>query len=212
MFLETPRFPERIQLGSIGGPRWSTHRIVYGSGVMDRQANWAQPLHRYNISQTVQAADLLDEVHSFFMALQAGYGGFRLKDPFDHKSCRYDQTPAATDQVIGTGDGSDTTFQLVKSYTKGSSSIDRTILKPVSGTVRIALDGVEQGSGWSVDTTTGIVTFDTEPGTPEEPVTVTAGYEFDVPVTFEQDELPIVYLAPNVLQITDLPLVELRNP
>lgn len=209
MFLETPRFPERIQLGSIGGPRWSTNRIVYGSGVMDRQANWSQPLHRYNISQTVQAADLLDEVHSFFMALQAGYGGFRLKDPFDYKSCRFDQTPAATDQIIGTGDGSDTTFQLIKSYAKGSSSIGRTIKKPVSGTVLLALDGVEQASGWSVDTTTGLVTFNTAPGAG---VTVTAGFEFDVPVTFEQDELPIVYLAPNVLQITDLPLVELRNP
>jgi hypothetical protein len=31
----------------------------------------------------------------------------------------------------------------------------RTIIKPVSGTVKVHLDGVEQLSGWSVDTITG---------------------------------------------------------
>ena len=46
----------------------------------------------------------------------------------------------------------------------------RTITKPVAGTVKVYLDGVEQLSGWSVDTTTGLVTF----GTARPGVEVTA--------------------------------------
>ena len=65
----------------------------------------------------------------------------------------------ATGQLIGTGDDAETQFQLVKRYPSGSVVEVRTITKPVAGTVRIYLDGVEQLSGWSVDVTTGIVTF-----------------------------------------------------
>jgi uncharacterized protein (TIGR02217 family) len=54
----------------------------------------------------------------------------------------------------------------------------------VAGTVRIALDGVELASGWSVDATTGIVTFAAAPGAG---VAITAGFEFDVPVRFDSD-------------------------
>ncbi len=57
----------------------------------------------------------------------------------------------------------------------------RTITKPVAGTVQVYLDGVEQPSGWSVDTTTGLVTFGVPPTLGVE---VTAGFEFDVPVRF----------------------------
>jgi uncharacterized protein (TIGR02217 family) len=55
----------------------------------------------------------------------------------------------------------------------------RTITKPVAGTVKVYLDGVEQLWGWSVDTTTGVVTFGTAPAMGVE---VTADCEFDVPV------------------------------
>jgi hypothetical protein len=66
---------------------------------------------------------------------------------------------SATDQIIGTGDGSEMAFQLIKTYGSGGHSSVRKIKKPVAGTVRLALDAVEQMSGWSVDTTTGMVTF-----------------------------------------------------
>ena len=42
--------------------------------------------------------------------------GFRFRDPFDHKSCLFADTPGASDQLIGTGDGIETQFQLVKRY------------------------------------------------------------------------------------------------
>jgi uncharacterized protein (TIGR02217 family) len=98
-------------------------------------------------------------VVAFFEARNGRLHGFRFKDWGDHKSCLPSGTPSPTDQAIGTGDGATTAFQLVKRYASGAQSWTRAIAKPVTGTVRIALSGVEQPSGWSVDTTTGVVTF-----------------------------------------------------
>jgi uncharacterized protein (TIGR02217 family) len=55
-------------------------------------------------------------------------------------------------------------FQLVQWYTSGEVSEKRIISKPVGGTVQIYENGVLQTSGVTVDTTTGIVTFATAPG------------------------------------------------
>src|SRR4029434_7682253 len=56
-----------------------------------------------------------------------------------------------------------TQFQLVKHYPSGGVIEVRTITKPVPGTVKVYLEGIQQLSGWSVDATTGLVTFGTLP-------------------------------------------------
>ena len=67
----------------------------------------------------------------------------------------------------------------------------RTITKPVAGTVKVYLDSVEQLSGWSIDTTTGLVTF----GMPPEFGRGTAGFECDVPVRFDTDHMAEIATA-----------------
>ena len=66
-----------------------------------------------------------------------------------------------------------------KRYPSGSVIEVHTITKPVAGTVRLYKDGVEHLSGWSVDVTTGVVTFTTAPAAG---VAITADFELDVPV------------------------------
>jgi uncharacterized protein (TIGR02217 family) len=78
----------------------------------------------------------------------------------------------------------------------------------VDGVVRIALGGVEQLSGWSVDTTTGLVTFNTAPGAG---VAIAAGFEFDVPVRFDTDALDVTLDLERLGSITSIPLLELRR-
>ena len=112
-----------------------------------------------------------------------------------------------TDQLIGTGDNSEVDFQLIKKYTSGGFSYTRTINKPISGTTIISLDDVSQASGWSVDTTTGIVTFDVAPGSS---VLVKAGFEFVVPVRFATDEITINLEAFNHGSFEDIILLEVR--
>ena len=110
--------------------------------------------------------------------------------------------------MIGTGDGTTTAFQLVKRYASGSQTWVRTITKPVAGSVAVALNGTPQASGWSVDTTTGVITFTTAPGLS---VAITAGFEFDVPVRFDTDVLDVTLDLERLGSITSIPLLEIRR-
>ena len=116
--------------------------------------------------------------------------------------------PAHQDQLIGTGNGIATAFQLVKRYASGAQSWTRSITRPVADSVSLALGSVEQLSGWSVDTTTGVVTFGTAPAAG---VTVRAGFEFDVPVRFDSDALDVTLDIERLGSITSIPLVEIRR-
>jgi uncharacterized protein (TIGR02217 family) len=116
--------------------------------------------------------------------------------------------PSPGDQTIGTGDGTTTSFQLVKDYVSGGQTWVRAIAKPVVGTVRMALDGVEQLSGWSIDTTTGVVALDIAPGAG---IAITAGFEFDVPVRFDSDALDVTLDLERHGSITSIPLLEIRR-
>jgi uncharacterized protein (TIGR02217 family) len=82
------------------------------------------------------------------------------------------------------------------------------ITKPMAGTVTVALDGIEQASGWSVDTTTGQITFATAPS---DSVVISAGFEFDVPVRFDTDQLDVTHDFERLGSITSIPLIEVRR-
>ena len=145
--------------GARGGPERRTQIVELASGDEERNASWANSRRRYDVAYGIRRADDLAAVVAFLEERNGRLHGFRFKDWGDHKSCLPSGTPSPTDQAIGTGDGTTTAFQLVKRYASGAQSWTRSIAKPVTGTVRIALGGVEQPSGWSVDATTGLVTF-----------------------------------------------------
>ena len=205
-FHET-RFPTGISLGSRGGPQRRTVIATSGSGFEHRNAQWADSKRSYNAGYGIKDTDDLHTVIDFFEERNGRLHGFRWKDRVDFKSCKPKEKISFDDVGIGTGDGSTTTFQLVKVYGSTINPYTRTIKKPVLGTVRIGVNGVEQNSGWTVDTTTGIVTFDVAP-TNTHPVT--AGFEFDVPVRFDTDFLEVDYSNFDAGAIPDIPIVEVR--
>jgi uncharacterized protein (TIGR02217 family) len=202
------RFPDNISRGARGGPERRTQIVELASGDEERNASWADSRRRYDAAYGVRQADDLAAVVAFFEARNGRLYGFRWKDWGDYKSCLPSGTPAPTDQVIGTGDGTSTVFQLVKAYISGTQSWTRNITKPVASTVSVALDGVAQASGWSVDTTTGIVTFTAAPA---NSTTVTAGFEFDVPVRFDTDQLDVTHDIERLGSIASIPLIEVRR-
>lgn len=179
-------FPLPLSLESMGTPGWQTEVAQSASGSEQRNQRWSSALHVYDVAQSVRTVADLETLMTFFHERRGRFHGFRFRDPLDNRSCAYGQTPGASDQVIGTGDGTQATFQLRKRYGSAFDPFDRPITKPVSASVRVALGGTEQMSGWSVDLATGIVTFDTPPGNGVE---VTAGFEFDVPARFDVDEI-----------------------
>ncbi|MCA3467207.1 MAG: DUF2460 domain-containing protein [Methylocystis sp.] len=202
------RFPDTISRGARGGPERRTQIVALSSGDEERNASWANSRRRYDVAYGVRRADDLAAVVAFFEARNGRLHGFRFKDWSDYRSGLPTAAIAATDQPIGTGTGSQTAFQLAKRYASGTQSWTRTIAKPVAGTVVMALGGVSQGSGWSVDLATGIVTFLTAPGSG---VAITAGFEFDVPVRFDSDTLDVTLDVERLGSITSIPLVEIRR-
>jgi len=112
------------------------------------------------------------------------FAGFRAKCLDDFTTNAQIQPPTALDMALVAL--TTTTFQLVKYYGAGGAAIPsigypkRTIHKPVAGTVKVAIAGVETTTGFVVDYTTGIITFAVAPVG-----TVTGGCEFDIPVRFD---------------------------
>jgi uncharacterized protein (TIGR02217 family) len=202
------RFPDNIGRGARGGPERRTQIVELASGAEERNASWANSRRRFDVAYGIRRADDLAAVVAFFEARNGRLHGFRFKDWADYKSGIPSQAPGPQDQLIGTGDGSTTAFQLVKHYASGGQTWTRGIAKPVTGSVRIALGGVEQPSGWSVDTTTGVVTFSAAPGAG---VAITAGFEFDVPVRFDTDVLDVRLDFERLGAITSIPLLEIRR-
>ena len=157
------RFPDDISRGARGGPERRTQIVELASGDEERNASWASSRRRYDVAYGIRRTDDLAAVVAFFEARNGRLHGFRFKDWADYKSCLPSAVPAATDQMIGTGDGSTKVFQLVKRYNSGGQSWVRAIGKPVAGSIVFALAGTPKLSGWAVEATTGLVTFSTAP-------------------------------------------------
>jgi len=192
------RFPEDISSGALGGPQYRTDVVRMKSGHEQRAVRWGEGLSRYDVSCGIRTKEEYQQVLAFFRAVKGRAIGFRFKDWSDYEG---------NNEYIGTGDGNQANFQLVKNYTNGDHTETRPIKKPVSGTVRIFFDGEEQTTGWSCDYTTGMITFDTPPS---QGVVITATFEFDVPVRFDTDELMARLDLVNLGSIPSIPLVEIR--
>lgn len=285
-FHETPRFPDEVFRGAVRSQRSSTDITSYGNGKEQRNKNWPDQLHSFQIPRTDNLSTIRT-IQAWHTVMDGAGDGFRVRDLDDYKSTLDMATAvAATDQDLGAGDGSAVDFQLIKTYSVGAITKTRDIKKPVSGTVKVAIDSQEQVQQWTVDTTTGLVTFDanqtssvtaisqasqavidfsaahglsvddtfhidsvtgmteinglrgkvvtvndvdtvtvdinssaftayTSGGTtntiPQTGETVKAGYEFDVPVRFDNDRLDTILTAVGIRELPDLVLVE-YNP
>jgi len=193
------QFPTDISYGSVGGPEFSTEIVTLGSGYEQRNQNWAHPRERWEVAYGVNTEAKLAALVTFFMARKGMAVGFRFKNHGDYQ---------ATGEVIGTGDGSTDAFQLVKNYTSGTGTLARNITKPVNGSETIYLAGVPQASGYDLDLTTGIVTFDTPPG---NGVAITADFDFDIAARFDTDHLPVQFVTYEA-RAASVPIVEIRTP
>jgi uncharacterized protein (TIGR02217 family) len=205
------RFPTAISRAAHGGPERRTDVIVLGSGAEERNARWANSRRSYNAGYGVKSLNDLHAVIAFFEERRGRLHGFRWRDPTDWKSCPPESTPTALDQPIGTGNGAVATFQLVKTYGALHDPWLRAIAKPVAGTVLVAVAGVAQvaGTDFTVDTTTGLVTF-LSGHIPAAAAAITAGFEFDVPVRFDTDRLDISVQGFRHGAIPAIPIVEIR--
>ena len=204
-FMETPRFPDDIAQGSVGGPGYSTDVTVMFSGHEARNINWSRARGRWEASSAVRTAADFDAVRDMFRMARGRAHGFRFKDWGD-----YDVT---TDEgVLTLVAGS--LYQLVKRYGSGDQAESRLITKPVAASVTVYPTRAEVTAAITVtlDTTTGGVTVS---GHVEGDVYTWDG-EFDVPVRFDTDELRAQLVGPERVEGSPLmvwesvPLIEIR--
>ncbi|HWK97659.1 MAG TPA: DUF2460 domain-containing protein [Pseudolabrys sp.] len=203
-------FPLDIALKSSGGPERRTDVVTLGSGREERNARWAHSRRRYDAGYGVKTHQALSQVIEFFEERRGRLHGFRWRDRLDHSSAAPGVSVTALDQVIGSGDGETASFALTKTYGGVHAPYHRRIEKPVSGSVRVAVAGVEaDGGAFTVDSTSGIVTF-LDGHIPATGQAVTAGFLFDVPVRFDTDYLEVDLSAFAAGAIPKIPLVEIK--
>jgi uncharacterized protein (TIGR02217 family) len=203
-------FPLDVALKSAGGPERRTDIVTLGSGREQRNARWAHSRRRYDAGYGIKTFAALSAVVAFFEERRGRLHGFRWRDRLDHSSAAPGAEVTPTDQTIGAGDGTTATFQLVKTYGVMHAPYARPIAKPVAGSVRVAVDGVEAGEGtaFTCDTTTGVVTF-LAGHVPAPAAAVTAGFLFDVTVRFDTDYLEVDLATFAAGAIPKIPLIEI---
>jgi uncharacterized protein (TIGR02217 family) len=187
-------FPRQVSFLALGGPVFSTTVNEGFSGGEQRNRNWSATRGQWTIDLHYKPQSYFDAAQAFFYNVGGQADAFRFKDHKDY---------SASGQLLGYGDGNTTTFQLVKNYSSAGRTYTRTIVKPImstisdfqgnalSDTVVIYVNGTVQtyGTAWTIDATTGIVTFATAPAAGSPPNAVTADFEFHYPVRFKDDAL-----------------------
>lgn len=203
-FMDDAIFPIHVSAGSPGGPDWPADIVTLESGREERNTAWSRPLRTYDARYGVRTPAELYEVLSLYHVAHGRLRGFRFLDWTDYRSGPPHLAPTATDQALGTGDGEETEFRLVKRYAFAGATLDREITRPY-GTLLVAVDGTPTPSGWSLDATTGIVTFDAAPAIG---AVLTWGGQFHVPVRFD---CRLDQISLRTAAIGDIPSIFLKE-
>lgn len=194
MAFDNVRLPDDIERGAQGGPKFQTSIITLGTGREQRNADWSQQRCEFDVSYGIQSKADFVEVVRFYYARLGKARGFRFKDWTDF---------AATDEQIAIGDGTTTQFQLIKNYTS-VVTYQRKITRPVNGTLIVKVDDVI--TAFTANYNTGVINIAPAPA---EDAVITATFEFDVPVRFDNDKLNLNVQTYDAASIGSIDIVEL---
>ncbi|KQN35321.1 DUF2460 domain-containing protein [Sphingomonas sp. Leaf38] len=186
-------FPLELGREAEVAPGFSTAILTSAGGREARNAGWAEARTAYDVGPGLRSEADIAVLLAFFRARMGAARAFRLRDPFDF---------AAGGQAIGTGDGVQRRFALVKWYERAA----RRITRPVPGSISVSVGGVGTAA-FSVEAG-GWVVLDVAPATG---VVVTAGFVFDVPVRFAEDRLSVARATFLAGVAASVPLVEVRE-
>jgi uncharacterized protein (TIGR02217 family) len=202
------RFPTDLSLGATGGPVRRTEVITLASGKEQRNSRWANSRRRYNLGYGIKTVNDLHRVLEFFEERRGRLFGFRFRDPMDCKSCAPGDVPTAGDMLLGTGDGSTASFALFKHYGLQETGYMRTIQKPVEDSLLVAVDNVPTPpSDFTFNSETHALVFNAN-AIPASGSTITAGFEFDVAVRFDADEIIVNLSHFEAGDIPSIPIME----
>ena len=215
-FLEE-RLDDRIRYGSDYQDEYAVSIVKTSGGQEYRSMIHAFPVRTFDVSYLLDNDDTYLNLQAIYHRAHGMYGGFRIRCFDEWSSNGRTSTPTETDQLCKKVNT--TVWQLRKWYgtngTAGTSGYPyRIIHKPVSGTVKVAVNGTlvaGPGANWTVDTTTGLVTLSGAVAATVVADNVRAGFEFDFPVRFDT-VLPIGQDYVSRRSVDGVRLRELLNP
>jgi uncharacterized protein (TIGR02217 family) len=201
-------FPLSVAFGSTVTRERKVEILQFASGREQRNLRFAHSRRTYDAGNGVRSIADVRAVMDFFEARRGPLASFRFRDPVDNASSASGGTVAPLDQLIGTGDGTARRFKLTKAYGTGVDAYLRPVRRPVAGTLRIAVNGIEAlPADFSFDSATGEVVF--APGkTPGADASVTAGFQFHVEVRFASESMSVNVSAFEAGELPSIPLVE----
>lgn len=208
MTIPAYRLPVGIERGSRFGPAFRNVIQEAISGNEQRFAQWTKCKGVGDLAYGLKTSDNPTGDYAAILALWRAHFGslypFRFKDWSDY---------TATAELFGTGDGVTVAFQLVKTYdpsfillgSAGTLFYVRSITL-VTGSPVIKVDGVTKTvtTDYTISSA-GVVTFTSAPAN-TKPITWTG--EFDVPVRFDTDQLPVVMNESDLIDIGSIPIKE----
>lgn len=210
-FLEE-RIAAEIAYGSSYADEYSVQITRTAGGSEYRSLVHPYPVRRFRLIVRTDLANAGIRILNLYHRCRGQYGGFRVKALDDFTTAADGRSPPGMlDQTITRISAG--LYQLRKQYGTDKAGLtigwpERRILKPVAGTLVVAVNGVLKSSGVTMDATTGRVTISAAPLITD---VVTAGCEFDIPVRFDTT-ITVDQAAPRLRGIEDVELVELLNP
>jgi len=199
-------YPFPLGRSAAVSPEFSTSVAVTSSGHERRNSLWSDARVHFDVGPGIRSETELSELIEFFRARRGAARGFRVTDPFDFSSNTMTGQPTPSDQLLGTGDGLTTDFQLTKSYGGGAEPQLRRITRPKPASVLVSVDG-DIVTDWAL-LEGGMVRLEIPP---QSEVEVRAGFLFDVPARFAEDRLDISGVNFEAGEAPSVPLVEIRE-
>lgn len=158
-----------IKAGADGGPVDNVRIIRSDQGVVQAAILSSRQIEKWKVTYPVVGKAAYDSFDAFFRVRRGPAHTFRFRSPSGYSVGITNNPATGVDtytsvEQFGTGDGVTTAFQLKRRFVSGSEFLDQPIKKPQATGLRIYLNGVLQGVGYSVVDTTGVVTFAVAPG------------------------------------------------
>lgn len=184
-------FPPCIAYGAQSAPMWMTTIAANRAGFEQRNQNWTQTRHEYDLSFAIRTqTDYLKVLKHWHMA-RGQLHSFGITD--------------ALDSVVDEGDGpvaavSPGVFQLFKRYGTGADAYDRKITRPKPEGLVVFRDGLPATPGagagqYSLDLSKGRVTFVADQTKTVSTHTPGSQHVIDLASAFSPNVVPGDYIA-----------------
>ena len=202
-------FPQAVAYGMQGGPAFATDVISFVNGKEQRNQKRENGIAAWDAAHGLKTPDQMAILIAFFREMRGRAHGFRFHDWLDYQ---------LTNELIGTGTGAQTAFNITKTYGTTNPEVRR-IYKPAASSWSdsyytyaapvVKLNDVVQVSGYTIDYDLGTVTFSVAPGAA---VTVKITCDFHVPARFDTDKMNVAIPNFDAQTWGQIPIVELIDP